>query len=723
MKVSLRTKVLLSVGLIIIMVLGTNTFVHIRNLRQNYLEAIGWRSEALSQGMLKVIKEYSEFSANIQSTLESLAIECMDIYDLNKDKNVTHIAVINEEGLISAHNQEDHEKTSIESPLLLDNLKRQELITVLEGSIYHTFIPIFGKKGTEGTQDVYLGAVDIGFPKSVVDKKIQQLLKGTAGLFVLYLVLALSSISLLMHLLLTKPVGHLVTVGQQLANGKLVTTSASAERGDEIGLVADSFNQISEYLTDIANVASQIATGVLAGEIKVRSQDDVLGKAVQNMILYLKNTAEVMTGITGGDLTKAIRMRSADDALGQVIQSMTEGLKTLIVQIRASAEQIALTGTSISQLADSDIRIVEKVHNSMEKMMSTMTETGSSVEEVAHNMNTLSASVRETSMAVGQMTSAIAQVASNTTDLKQQTQQTIESLNETVMSLEGVVESTDVSKQLSEETIQDALEGQEAVEQVTRSMETIQHTITTAVDNITRFASRSRDIDTILDVIRNITEQTSLLALNASIIAAQAGAHGRGFAVVADEIKGLADGVETSTKDIAAIVHTLQQDTNQVVQSINEGAEDVKQGMKRTQQARATLQKITNSAQRSSAVVAEITEALHGLMKTSRSVALAMEQVNTMTDHITMATKEQEKETEHINNAIEHINDLASQIQKATTEQLTAIHQLLDATNDVTNLNNQNLESSQYIAATTSALASQADILLKSVDRFKLSVK
>ncbi|MCP4403056.1 MAG: hypothetical protein GY801_37840 [bacterium] len=81
---------------------------------------------------------------------------------------------------------------------------------------------------------------------------------------------------------------------------------------------------------------------------------------------------------------------------------------------------------------------------------------------------------------------------------------------------------------------------------------------------MTRFEARSQEIDTVLEVIREITDQTSLLALNALIISAQAGVHGRGFAVVAEEIRNLAQGVGASTKSIASIVTTLQQETAEV---------------------------------------------------------------------------------------------------------------------------------------------------------------
>jgi methyl-accepting chemotaxis protein len=318
------------------------------------------------------------------------------------------------------------------------------------------------------------------------------------------------------------------------------------------------------------------------------------------------------------------------------------------------------------------------------------------------------------------MAMSITHIASKTDALTSQTNQAIASLDEAVNSLEGVVESTDVSKRLSQETIQDALGGQEAVEQVMNSMETIQQTVTTSVDAINRFAQRSRDIDTILDVIREITDQTSLLALNASIIAAQAGTHGRGFAVVADEIRNLANGVGNSTKDISSIIHTLQTDTDMVVQTIHAGAEDVKLGMERTQQAREKLQKITASAQQSSSVVTEIAETLHDLMATSRGLSNAMEQVNIMTNDITAATNEQKASTTQISETTTHINEMASQIQQATTEQLTGVHQLLKATNNVTILIDQNLESSRQVAHTAADLLAQADILLKSVDRFKL---
>jgi methyl-accepting chemotaxis protein len=714
-KLSLRTKILLSVGLIIFVMLGTSTLVHIRDLQHDYLEALTWRSEALAQDIINAIVELQGFGTkNLTDMLAPLSLRCIKLYELNKDKNVTHFAVIDASGVIAAHNERELWGTTVKSQILRDQLQRRKQTTVLDGTVYHTLVPVLGDQNT------YLATVDIGIPRSVVDTKVRESLFRSGVLFMVFLLLAFFTVSFLMYFLIAKPVRRLVEVGQQLAEGNFVHTFQMVRGNDEVTLLEAVFGRISAYLQSITEVASHIATGVLHGEIRVRSEQDSLGKAVQEMLRYLTHVATVMTKIAAGDLSETVYVRSTADAFGQAARAMTEGLRSLIEQIRNSAEQIATTGQTISSLSAHDIGIVNDVDSSAEAMISTMREMGASVEEVVHNMNALSTSVEMTTASISQMTSSITHIAANTNELTDQTHKTIEYLEGTVKSLEGVVKNTDVSKQLSLDTIQDALEGQQAVEQVSTSMETIQNTITAAVDTITRFEQRSRDIDMILNVIREITDQTSLLALNASIIAAQAGAHGRGFAVVADEIRNLASGVGASTKDIAIIVHTLQQDTNQVVQTIHEGAANVKQGMNRTQQARKTLEKIITSAQRSSTVVTNIADTLHKLMAASQDVSDAMERVNVMTNDITTATSQQESSTRQIKQSIEHINDMASQIQKATTEQLNGVQHVLDFMKDVTILIDQNLESSQHITATTEELSSQADILLRSVDRFKL---
>lgn len=116
--------------------------------------------------------------------------------------------------------------------------------------------------------------------------------------------------------------------------------------------------------------------------------------------------------------------------------------------------------------------------------------------------------------------------------------------------------------------------------------------------------------------------------------------------------------------------------------------------------------------------VSQIADAMQNLMATSRDVTHAMEQINTMADEITTATDRHNASTSQINEAVSCIHNLASEIQRVTVHQSNSLHQMVQQTEDIVELIGQNLLSSQQISHTTEELALQADILVKSVERF-----
>jgi methyl-accepting chemotaxis protein len=399
----LRTKILLSVGFIITVVLGTSTIVHIQTMRQDYLEALTWRSEVLAQNIVTQINDRQSLGVtDIQAIFPPLRLLCIKLHEVNKDKNVTHFAVIDPSGIIGAHNDRELWDSSVESPILRDALQHQEQIVVSEDEVYHMLFPVFS------TNDTYLATIDIGVSQDVVGQKIQRLIRQSGILFILFLFLAVVMVSFLTYALIAKPVRQLVTLGEQLAAGHLVRIPQRSNRSDEIAILTSAFSRISGYLGNVADVVSHIATGVLDDEIRVRSEQDILGRAVEEMLQYLRHVADVAARVAEGDLTRTVRVRSVTDAFGHAIQTMTQGLRSLIEQIRTSAEQIATTGERISSLSERDIEIVSDIHTSADTMISTMQQMGSSVEEVAHNMTVLSGSVEMTSASVSEMTSSIA---------------------------------------------------------------------------------------------------------------------------------------------------------------------------------------------------------------------------------------------------------------------------------------------------------------------------
>ena len=248
LKWSLRVKILLSVGVIISVVLGTSTLVHIRGVQQDYLEALEWRSQALAQGLIKKAQELANTAPDFNSNdlLELLNYWVKDVYESNT--HLTHIAAIDTEGMIAAHTDKNLWDKPFHDSGLDGALKRRSQSTILEGTTYHMLFPIMDQ------QDRYLGSIDIGIPKNIIDAQAQQILRHSMGLFVLFVGLAFVAASVSGHFI-TKPINHLVSIARELAEGNLAQPIVITNRGDEIGVLARSFahmrDRIKQQIEDL----------------------------------------------------------------------------------------------------------------------------------------------------------------------------------------------------------------------------------------------------------------------------------------------------------------------------------------------------------------------------------------------------------------------------------------------------------------------------------------
>src|SRR5690606_22934243 len=138
-------------------------------------------------------------------------------------------------------------------------------------------------------------------------------------------------------------------------------------------------------------------------------------------------------------------------------------------------------------------------------------------------------------------------------------------------------------------------EGHELMEGSKSQMENIDKIVRDVVEKVQGLEHSAKKISNLVVVIRDISEQTNLLALNAAIEAARAGEHGKGFAVVAEEVRKLAEGVGSSVTDIQEIVKDIQNETNIVTNSLENGYMEVQQGTKQIQKTGETFETIKNA--------------------------------------------------------------------------------------------------------------------------------
>lgn len=214
-------------------------------------------------------------------------------------------------------------------------------------------------------------------------------------------------------------------------------------------------------------------------------------------------------------------------------------------------------------------------------------------------------------------------------------------INEMAVSIEQVSANASESSQVAEKSVEIAKKGGAVVRNTIRGMDTIREQIQETSKRIKRLGESSQEIGNIVSLINDIADQTNILALNAAIQASAAGEAGRGFAVVADEVQRLAERSSNATKQIEALVKTIQTDTNEAVISMEDTTSEVVRGARLAQDAGVALEEIES-------VSTNLADLIQSISNAARQQAASAGHVsNTMTviQEITTQTSEGTQET------------------------------------------------------------------------------
>lgn len=283
--------------------------------------------------------------------------------------------------------------------------------------------------------------------------------------------------------------------------------------------------------------------------------------------------------------------------------------------------------------------------------------------------NVMSA-VDDTSASVGEISVAIEQVSRNLDSLSETVDKSVSAMEEINVTLINVERNTVESHQVSSQVKSQADRSGVVIAETIASLAEIQNAVQLSYDGIKRLAENSSRIEGIVGVINDITKRTNLLALNASIIAAQAGEYGKSFGVVADEIRNLSLQTGQSTGEITGIIEEIMTESKTAASNVTLTKELVQKGVMLGQETGESLKVILDSSNRAMDMTNQIRIATEEQAKSVQMVTKSIEDVSTMTSQIFIASKEQANATRNILRAVNTIKDMTQEMVGATGRQV-----------------------------------------------------
>ena len=443
--------------------------------------------------------------------------------------------------------------------------------------------------------------------------------------------------------------------------GNLVRATADAETRAKLAELEGAFK---DYAAAIGNILSNIQPLMVAklsgarifkdSEALLKATDEVasayqrlVSARVSYMIMLIVTTLLAIG--TLGILAKLYlddMRRRADDAERQRLESETAN--------RENQDAILRLMNELGDLADGDLTVTATVSENI---------TGAIADSINYTIEELRVLVGRINDAASRVTLATEIARKTSAELieaaaKQSTE--IQEAGRSALAMAGsmtqVSGDANQSAQVARQSLAAAEKGTIAVQDSIKGMNEIRGQIQETSKRIKRLGESSQEIGEIVELISDITEQTNVLALNAAIQAASAGDAGRGFTVVAEEVQRLAERSAEATKQIAAIVKTIQTDTQDAVSAMEESTQGVVEGAKLSDAAGQALAEIGDVSRNLANLIEDISSSTRQQADSAANVAQRMQEILHITDQTSAGTQRTAE-------AVEELNSLAAELK------------------------------------------------------------
>ncbi|MEB3161089.1 MAG: methyl-accepting chemotaxis protein [Synechocystis sp.] len=397
---------------------------------------------------------------------------------------------------------------------------------------------------------------------------------------------------------LTRPIENLQMTAQKLGEGES-NVRAEVKSKDEVGQLASTFNKMAERIETFTQSLQKTSEERQKEAETQRQQKEALQDGVVRLLTDIEESAK-------GNLTVRSSVEAgAVGAISDAFNATLDGLRKLVKQVVDTAADVSVQAQQDSQeiIGLSDNALAQT--RALESATASVAEMAKSIESVANSAQTAAAIARQGNEA--------AQKGQNTMD---------ETVNSIYKVRGRVAEISKKSKRLAESSL---------------------------------------EISKIVGIISGISEKTNLLAFNASIEAARAGENGQGFRIVADEVRRLAEMVTLSAQEIEQVILSIQEETSQMSQLMEESTNEVVTGTQLVQQTKETLQSLTQ-------INEEIDTLLQSISQNTESQRLASLSVTETVQNVTGVAKETSDKSQQVSSSLQALAKTAVELQTAASQ-------------------------------------------------------
>ncbi|WP_217587173.1 methyl-accepting chemotaxis protein [Lentibacillus saliphilus] len=340
-----------------------------------------------------------------------------------------------------------------------------------------------------------------------------------------------------------------------------------------------------------------------------------------------------MNALADGDLSHEPLETKARDEIAQLVTAtnmMNKNNRDLLEQVYEVSETVSSQSEELTQAAN-------EVKSGTEQVASTMEELASGAETQANSASHL-ASI------MGILADSVKTANENGTYIQEN----------------------------SGKVLNLTAEGNQLMQSSAEQMQRIEQIVKDAVEKMGGLDEQSKEISKLVSVIKDVAEQTNLLALNAAIEAARAGEHGKGFAVVADEVRKLAEQVAISVNDITSIVTNIQNETGAVSGSLREGYNEVEAGTTQIESTRDTFNDIQTAVRDEGARINEMSQNLSEIVANSENMNESIENIASISEESAAGVEETAASAQQSSSSMEEVAASSQQLAQLA-EQLNTL--------------------------------------------------